>query len=219
VINKILKKIHVHEFLSKISNKIKNSDSSHSFYLSDNLDYGINRYSWKIGKYSYGFPDVIDPEYGAKLEIGSFTSISQRVTIVLANHKVTNISLYPFLAINPLNIDMDLKKSDHSTKGNTIIGSDVWIGVGATILPGVRIGHGAVVAAQSVVTRNIPPYAVVAGNPAKIIKFRFDHETINKLLQIAWWDLSDKDLISMSEFLTSEDLDEFFKKFFFVSGK
>ncbi len=190
--------------------------SSYNFYCVDSLRDETEKNNWKIGKHSYsvGKIDIIDAGYGASLEIGSFTSISKDVTIILANHKINNVTTYPFLGIKNIgikNIFTDNLKDceDHSVKGNVTIGSDVWIGAGATILPGVSIGHGSVIGAKAVVTKNVPPYAVCVGNPAKIIKFRFSESVINKLLKTAWWDIPDDKLAKHVNNLTSENIETF----------
>ena len=154
-----------------------------NFYLHGTLKHGIDSFHWKVGRHSYGCPDVIDAGYDASLEIGSFTSIAKDVTIILANHNIKNVSTYPFLGIKNCGIgnvftDRLINCKPHSTKGDVIIGSDVWIGAGATILPGVNIGHGSVIGAKAVVSKNTPPYSVCVGNPARVIKYRFDEDTI-----------------------------------------
>lgn len=90
------------------------------------------------------------------------------------------------------------------TKGTIEIGNDVWIGTSAVILSGVKIGHGAVVAAGSLVTKNIPPYAIVGGNPAKIIKYRFNEDKIKELLEMNWWDWSEEKIKNNIEILSSK---------------
>src|SRR5690606_23584104 len=82
----------------------------------------------------------------------------------------------------------DVKTWEAENRGDTIVGNDVWIGMEAVILPGIKIGDGAIVAAKSVVTHDVPPYAVVAGNPARMVKMRFDENTVERLLKVAWWD-------------------------------
>jgi virginiamycin A acetyltransferase len=120
------------------------------------------------------------------------------------NHDVTRISSFPFGIKFTNNNYKLLKTVQPLTKGDVIIWSDVWIGERVTILSGVCIGHGAVIAAGSVVTKNVLPYAIVGGNPAQEIKKRFNEEIIDKLLELRWWDLSTKQIEIISSDLTSK---------------
>ena len=136
---------------------------------------------YKIGHYSYGFPEVIDSCEGAKLKIGRFCSFSSGVRILLsAEHQVSSITTYPFDVIWG-------GANGPPSKGDIVIGNDVWVGYGAIILSGVTIGDGAVIGAGAVVASDVPPYAVVIGNPAKIVKHRFDSSNIEYLLKLKWW--------------------------------
>lgn len=132
----------------------------------------------KIGKYTYGPIDVITSNNTSKLIIGNFCSIAGNVKFLLSSeHGYHNISTFPFK-------DLILHEGIEAlSKGDIIVHDDVWIGYGSIILSGVTIGQGAVIAAGSIVTKNIPPYAIVGGNPAKIIKYRFDPDTIDILLK------------------------------------
>lgn len=118
-----------------------------------------------------------------QLIIGKFCSIASGVRFMLGGnhgHNYNNFSTYSF--------DMfDENFASYQCKGNTIIGNDVWIGYEALIMPGVQIGDGAVIAARSVVTKDIGPYEIWGGNPAKLIKKRFDQQIIDKMLKIKWW--------------------------------
>lgn len=148
----------------------------------------IERHGWSIGAYTYGHPRIHEAGL-APLTIGRFCSIAEGVNIALANHRMDTVSTYPFQTLKELVQDWRgaPDEPDHATRGPVVIGSDVWIATGAFIAPGVRIGHGAVVGAGSVVTRDVPPYAVVAGNPARVIRHRFDPDTVARLLALAWW--------------------------------
>ncbi len=92
-----------------------------------------------------------------------------------------------------------------------IIGSDVWIGIETLLMPGIKIGDGAVIGAGSVVTKDVPPYAVVGGNPAKVLKYRFPQDIIDELLQIRWWDWEDERIREAASFLMSKNVEEFVK--------
>lgn len=135
-----------------------------------------------VGKYSYGELNIVTFNEKTKLKIGNFVSIAQHVSFLLdVEHPLDHISTYPF----KVKI-LKTKKFEAFSKGDIIVDDDVWIGYGAIIMSGVHIGQGAVIAAGAVVTKNVPPYAIVGGVPAKIIKYRFDENTINKLLKIVF---------------------------------
>jgi len=145
---------------------------------------------YEIGKFTYGVPKVLYKEaaQSATLKIGKFCSIAGGVRILLGGeHMTEHVSTYPFTA-QPKLWPEAIGAEVQSTKGNVIIGNDVWIGEGALILSGVTIGDGAVVAAMSVVTHDVGAYAIVSGNPAKVKSKRFDDATIARLLELAWWD-------------------------------
>lgn len=156
------------------------------FYTKDLLP----EYRNQIGEYTYGLPKVFKLESGSQLSIGKFCSIANDVKIFLdGEHNTKNISTYPFGYFN------DFKSSTRYqtlSKGKVTIGNDVWIGYGVTILSGVTIGDGAVIGACSLITKDVPSYSIVGGVPAKIIKKRFDDNTINQLLVIKWWNWSDE---------------------------
>ncbi len=128
---------------------------------------------------------------GDRLIIGKFCAIAEGARFIMngANHAMSGFSTYPFnifgqgweKGFDPVTWEKELR-------GDTVIGHDVWIGMEAVIMPGVQIGHGAIVAARSVVTRDVPPYAIVAGNAARVVKTRFDRQTVRRLLAVAWWD-------------------------------
>ena len=126
---------------------------------------------------------------GDKLIIGKFCMIASDVTFIMngANHLTDAISTYPF-AIFGNGWESAMDDKSYPTKGDTIIGNDVWIGYKATIMAGVRVGDGAIIAANSTVTKDVAPYTVVGSNPAEEIKKRFSDEQIKELLDIRWWD-------------------------------
>ena len=145
---------------------------------------------------------------GDKLIIGKFCQIARGVEFVMngANHQMNAVSTFPFYTLEGWEMDAPAL-SDLPLKGDTVIGNDVWIGQDATILPGVRIGDGAIVGAGSVVGRDVAPYSVVVGNPAREIRKRFDDELIALLLEFQWWDKSVEEINRLIPLLTSGDLE------------
>lgn len=143
------------------------------------------------------------------LYIGKFTSIAYGVEIVMgaANHSLASFSTYPFCLISDNWASrLGMGKEDMPNKGDTIIGNDVWIGRKARIMPGVHIGDGAVIGSYSIVTKDIPPYCIAAGNPARIIRLRFDEETIRFLTDIKWWDFSPELVEEAVYYLSTVDI-------------
>ena len=127
---------------------------------------------------------------GDKLQIGKFCALGSGTTFIMngANHRLDGPSTFPFPIFGGDWADhMDLLGS-LPLKGDTVVGHDVWFGFQSTIMPGVTIGHGSIVATKAVVVKDVPPYAIVAGNPATVVGMRFDDETIARLLAAAWWD-------------------------------
>ena len=161
------------------------------------------RYGFEIGAHSYGRPKVRFPESGRKLTIGRYCSIADRVEILLGgDHRLDWVSTFPFAAFAEVWPAVD-GGGYHASRGDVVIGHDVWIGSGAMILSGVTIGHGAAVAARAVVTKDVPPYAIVGGNPARTIRARFDAPTVAALLDAAWWDLPDAAVAGLIPLLQS----------------
>ncbi|MDO9041545.1 MAG: CatB-related O-acetyltransferase [Desulfocapsaceae bacterium] len=141
-----------------------------------------------IGDHTYGEPTVRQFDQTTRLVMGSFCSISDQVTIILGgNHRSDWVTTYPFSAFAETWPEAATIKGHPASKGDIVIGHDVWIGYGATILSGVTIGSGAVIGARAVISRDVAPYAVMAGNPAQEVKKRFNDTTIVRLLQLAWW--------------------------------
>ena len=138
-----------------------------------------------IGVSTYGVPKVYF-QGTKRLTIGSFCSISDRVVIFLGGeHRLDFVSTFPFNMF--FNRFRDLP-GHPASRGDVVIGNDVWIGYGVLIVSGVTIGDGAVVGANAVVSKDVPPYAIVAGNPARVIRYRFPPPVIERLLKVAWWD-------------------------------
>lgn len=131
------------------------------------------------------------PFIGDRLVIGKFCAIAEGARFIMngANHAMSGFSTYPFNIFGHGWEDgFDVATWQTENRGDTVIGNDVWIGMEAILMPGISVGHGAIVAAKSVVTHDVPPYAIVAGNPAKAVKMRFDRKMIERLLKAAWWD-------------------------------
>lgn len=138
------------------------------------------------GTYGVGEKTVLLFREDDRVIIGKYCSVAYGVTIIASGeHNYRGVANYPFAAV--LNQDLD---RDTFSKGNVRIGNDVWLGANATILSGVTVGDGAVVAAGAVVTESVPPYAIVGGVPARIIKYRFPDEVIESMLRVAWWNWS-----------------------------
>ena len=149
---------------------------------------------------------------GDKLIIGKFCQIAAGVEFVMngANHQMNAVSTFPFYTLEGWNMKAPAA-SDMPFKGDTVIGNDVWIGQNATILPGVHIGDGAIIGANSVVASDVEPYSIVVGNPAKLIRYRFDGELTSLLLKFKWWDKPVEEINALIPVLTNSDL-EFVKK-------
>ena len=131
------------------------------------------------------------PFIGDKLIIGRFCAIAEGARFIMngANHAMSGFSTYPFNIFgHGWEKGFDPDTWTRELRGDTVVGNDVWIGMEAIIMPGVTIGDGAIVAARSVVTRDVPPFAIVAGNAAEVVKMRFDAGMIRRLLEIGWWD-------------------------------
>ncbi len=126
---------------------------------------------------------------GDKLVIGKFCMIASGATFIMngANHLTDALSTYPF-AIFGGDWAGAMEGRTYPQKGDLVIGNDVWIGYNATIMAGVTIGDGAIIATNATVVKDVPPYAVVGGNPARVIRYRFSEEVINELLELRWWD-------------------------------
>ena len=154
-----------------------------------------------IGRHSYGLSrrNLVRPSAAAPVAIGSFCSIGPEVLIFgQADHPTHLASTYPF---RTLLFDPAAGNRDATTRGGVTIGNDVWIGARAMVLSGVSIGHGAVVGAGAVVARDVPPYAIVVGNPARVARHRFPPEIVERLLALAWWDWPDERLRALEDVL------------------
>ena len=131
------------------------------------------------------------PFIGDRLIMGKFCAIAEGARFIMngANHAMSGFSTYPFNIFgHGWEEGFEVKTWEQEVRGDTVVGNDVWIGMEAVIMPGVTIGDGSIVAARSVVTHDVPPYAIVAGNGAKVVKMRYDQRTVARLLAVAWWD-------------------------------
>ncbi len=177
------------------------------FYTKDFLP------NYSVGDYTYGKPAVMDWGDGTTLQIGRYCSIADNVTIILGgNHRADWITTYPFPALHEEWPEAKKITGHPHSKGAIVIENDVWIGFGSTILSGIKIGNGAVIGAQSVVTKDIPAYHIVAGNPAKIVGRRFKKSQIRDLEKIGWWDWPNDIVKNGTIDLCSSNIKGFIKK-------
>ena len=198
---------------------IPNPDVVHPIAGYDNEIYikpTINNPNIIVGDFTY----IADSEFEShvtnfypwsrdKLIIGKFCQIAAGVEFMMndANHQMNAVSTFPFYTLEGWDMDAPAA-SEMPFKGDTVIGNDVWIGQNAVLLPGVTIGDGAIIGANSVVGSDVAPYTIVAGNPAKVIRKRFDDELIDLLLQFKWWDKSIDEIDTLIPLLTSSDLEK-----------
>ena len=177
--------------------------------------------SIEIGDYTYAHMEHLEGErvvrslvpysFGNKrLVIGKFCSIGFGAQFIspYSNHQMHSFTTYPFWHIFSQKETMMPWLVDAESKGDTIVGNDVWFGRECMILPGIKIGDGAVIAAGAVVVQDVPPYAVVGGNPAKIIKYRFSEEIIEELLKIEWWNWDLDQIAKYHTFLMGNDIEQ-----------
>lgn len=151
----------------------------------------------------YHFPFI-----GDRLIIGKFCALASGVKFIMngANHKLGGFSTYPFQIFGNGWEKITPQAEDLPYKGDTIIGNDVWIGYKAVVMPGVKVGDGAIIAATSVVTADVSPYTVVGGNPAKLIRQRFEDGVTQALLEIAWWNWDIKKITQNLERIVAADI-------------
>ncbi len=176
-----------------------------------------------IGDYTY-YDDPVDPagfeknnvlfnypEFGDRLIIGKFCAIASGTRFIMgpANHRMSSVTTYPFHVFGGV---WSERTPDHLSelprKGDIVVGNDVWLGRESVVMPGVHIGDGAIVAAYSVVTRDIPPYCIAGGNPARLIRQRFSDELTALLLQLRWWDFDPETLAEVLPLLCEPDLEK-----------
>ena len=172
-----------------------------------------------IGDYTY-YDDPEDSEnfernvlylfsfVGDRLIIGKFCAIARGVKFIMngANHKMSGFSTYPFEIFGEDWAKVMPEQSEYPNKGDTVIGNDVWIGYESVIMPGVNVGNGAIIAAKSVVTKDIPAYGIVGGNPAKLIRKRFEDDVIQELEEITWWNWDTQKITDNLEAIAGHNL-------------
>ena len=160
--------------------------------------------------FSYGKLVVISTGEGANVSHGAFCSFASNIRVMLGgHHHIDFITTYPFGSINE-----SIFGSNKSpvNRGNVVIGNDVWIGDNVTIMAGVTIGDGAIIGCNTVVTKDVEPYSIVAGNPGRFIRYRFSEEVIDELLDIKWWDLPLDVIQEIVPLLASANIEENIKK-------
>lgn len=175
------------------------------------IDYG----ALTVGPHTYGIPLLVDYDHGGQVEIGDYCSIGQNVYFVTANHDLELVTTYPFKSLETFYRDQPLPMADdHVLSRPTQVGNDVWIGNNVQIMAGVTIGDGAVIGAGAVVTKDVEPYAIVAGNPARLIRYRVENPDHRKALQvIAWWEWPEEVVAERLEDIMSKDLAGFIAKY------
>lgn len=189
-----------------MSARFPTADTTHPLVMPDGAIHAgtvflkavIDHPNWRVGDYTYAsahhppenwamhLAPYLHPQSAEQLSIGKFCQIADGVRFVTssANHRYDGFSTYPFAIFD----GMDSARPSLPDPGpDTVIGNDVWFGTGATILPGTKIGDGVIVGAQAVVGGRLPDYCVVAGNPARVVRRRFEDATVERLLKIAWW--------------------------------
>jgi virginiamycin A acetyltransferase len=180
---------------------------SEPFFMNKNKKY--SRY--EIGEWTYGNPSIRSGRAARTLKIGRFCAIAYGVVIRLGEeHRTDWVTTYPFSRLFPKAKSFP---GHPRSKGDVIIGNDVWVGRDALILSGVEIGNGAVIAARSVVTKDVPPYSIMAGNPVKLVRFRFNKSIIAELQKIAWWNWPMPKIEEAWPLLLSSDIEAFIRKY------
>jgi len=169
-----------------------------------------------LGRYSNIYGPIKNRFPVSNLRVGQFTSIATGLTVMLGGDHATNlVTTTNFVNLMPKKFAGLLNPFPPTglTKGDIIIDHDVWIGQDVTIMSGVHISSGAIVGTASVVSKDIPPYAVIVGNPGRIVKYRFDQNTINRLLKIAWWDWSIEKIHENYAYFVNPDIELFVNTF------
>jgi chloramphenicol O-acetyltransferase type B len=189
-----------------VKNKNIQIKGTHSYYSA----YYTGCFEDSVVRYLYGDDFSTDPQTGwnplweiDRLIIGDYVQIAAEVKIILGGNNTHNpdlISTYPFLQPEAL-------KRVYEGRGDTVIGNDVWLGTACLILPGVQIGNGALIAAYSVVTQSVPPYAVFAGNPARLIRYRFNEHEIAELEALQWWNWPEEKVSALLPYIQGKNIE------------
>ncbi len=144
---------------------------------------------FSIGEFTYGMPEIRNFDNKTKLSVGKYCSFGAHVSILLGGeHRTDLATTYPFPEIPEPWEETSGITGMTTSKGDISIGNDVWIGHGSIILSGATVGDGAVIGAGALICKDVPPYSIVGGNPAKLLRMRFEQETVQRLLKLAWWD-------------------------------
>lgn len=180
MIKKIRKYFEKKRYTSNFKKRWREKNPDTEVFPVNIFDFPIEKV--KVGKFSYG--SIAVESWGSeeeRLEIGNFVSIAEGVKFLLGgNHEIDTFTTFPF------KVKFFGEKMEAKTKGSIIVKDDVWIGTNSLILSGVVIGQGAIVGAGSVVTKDVPPYAVVGGNPARVLKHRYPQEIVERMLKVEW---------------------------------
>jgi len=190
---------------------MKKKNYIYFFLLFNHLIYNSRPNCSSFGAYSYS-GNIIVKSWGenTSYSVGKFCSIGDNLTIFLGgNHRIDWITTFPFHVFYKDFPEGAMVSSGCVTKGNVTIENDVWIGANVTILSGVTVHDGAIIGASSVVTKDVPAYTIVAGNPAKLIRYRFDQETIELLLKLQWWNWSIEKINQYVPLLCSNNIENF----------
>ena len=185
---------------------LKNSVKASNIFVGDytyfdDRRYGSDKFEEYNVLYNYDFSKV-------KLVIGKFCAIAAETRFIMTgDHKLDAISTYPF-PIFGHGWESAFNVYDLPVKGDIIVGHDVWFGYDSLVMNGVTIGNGAIIAARAVVVKDVPAYSIVAGNPAKVVKMRFDDKTIDRLQKIAWWDWSIEKISKHLKLICHQDVDK-----------
>lgn len=194
-------------FPSQKNNLVDKYSPNSDFFMINNPKYK----GYKIGEWTYGSPNIRKGDSTTRFEIGKYCSIASGVQILLGGeHRKDWVTTYPFNVIFPEARNI---KGHPASKGDIVIGNDVWLGLNAIILSGVKIGNGAVIGAGSVVVKDVPSYSIVVGNPAKVIGFRFSSEIIEELEKIQWWNWPEEKVIIALPYLLNDSPKEFISRF------
>lgn len=203
----ILSEIQICRFLSKRDSMDYYAKQIFNCYQKQYIDEAI-----QVGEYTYGNPNVLNYRDGTKLAIGKFCSIAPNVSIIMGgDHRSDWCTTYPF---NSLMNEFRYIEGNPKSNGDIVIGNDVWMARDCKILSGVHIGDGAIIAANAVVTKDVEPYSIVGGIPAKVIRKRFDEETVRKFEEIQWWNWDKEhiyDAIPLLQSNRTEQLFEFYE--------